>query len=291
MIYDITLRIAYSYASMADADHQILRMMPADLPGEQRVILSNLAIDPLPSERQHRMDFFDNDCVDIAFSAPVAQTEFVMKARVERFEPVDLLDESPDLEGLADELDALETVTGLSPHNFRFSSPRIQRDTEIGDWAHGIATGHQSTFSIADAICTAIYQEMTFDAEATTVDTPVQESFKNRRGVCQDYTHIAISALRDLGIPAGYVSGFLRTIPPEGQPRLEGADAMHAWVMAWCGSSMGWVEFDPTNAIRAGLDHVVIARGRDYFDVAPVKGALRTSGTQTTTQAVDMIAG
>ncbi|MBD8891002.1 transglutaminase family protein [Roseibium litorale] len=291
MIYDITLRITYSYDSMADADHQILRMIPADLPGEQRVILSNLSIEPQPCERLGRQDFFGNGCVDIAFSDPVSETVFVMKSRVERQEPNNFLDESPDLAGLADELDSFQSVAGLSPHNFRFNSPRIERDTEIGDWARGLIKEGQSVLAIADAVCMAIHSEMTFDPEATTVDTPVLKSFKGRRGVCQDYTHIAISALRDLGIPAGYVSGFLRTIPPEGQPRLEGADAMHAWVMAWCGSSMGWVEFDPTNAMRAGLDHVVIARGRDYFDVAPVKGALRTAGSQTTTQAVDMIAG
>ena len=121
------------------------------------------------------------------------------------------------------------------------------------------------------------------------METPTREAFDNRHGVCQDFTHIMIAGLRGLGVPAGYVSGFLRTEPPPGKPRLEGADAMHAWVRAWCGIEAGWIKYDPTNAMMVGQDHIVIARGRDYFDVAPVKGVSRSSGTQTTKQAVDVI--
>ena len=98
-----------------------------------------------------------------------------------------------------------------------------------------------------------------------------------------------IACLRGIGVPAGYVSGFLRTNPPPGQPRLEGADAMHAWVRAWCGWETGWIEFDPTNAVVAGTDHILVARGRDYGDVAPVKGVLRIAGAQKTEHAVDVI--
>ena len=98
-----------------------------------------------------------------------------------------------------------------------------------------------------------------------------------------------IACLRGVGIPAGYVSGFLRTDPPPGQPRLEGADAMHAWVRAWCGWETGWIEYDPTNAVVAGTDHILVARGRDYGDVAPVKGVLRIAGEQTSEQAVDVV--
>jgi transglutaminase-like putative cysteine protease len=130
---------------------------------------------------------------------------------------------------------------------------------------------------------------MRFDAKATDADTSPAEAFEKRHGVCQDFSHIMIACLRGTGIPAGYVSGYLRTLPPAGQPRLQGADAMHAWVRAWCGTGMGWVEFDPTNAMMAGLDHVVVARGRDYSDVSPVKGVLRTPGGQTSRQAVDIV--
>jgi transglutaminase-like putative cysteine protease len=130
---------------------------------------------------------------------------------------------------------------------------------------------------------------MTFDPKATDVLTEPAEAFARRRGVCQDFSHIMIAALRGLGIPAGYVSGFLRTIPPRGKRRLEGADAMHAWVQAWCGAEMGWVEYDPTNDLAVAADHIVVARGRDYADVAPVTGALRISGPHKSTQKVDVV--
>ncbi|WP_034007179.1 transglutaminase-like domain-containing protein, partial [Pseudomonas aeruginosa] len=121
------------------------------------------------------------------------------------------------------------------------------------------------------------------------VDTPVAEAFDMRAGVCQDFSHIMIAGLRGLGIPAGYVSGFLRTIPPAGKERLEGADATHAWVRVWCGLQLGWQEFDPTNAIPAGNDHITISHGRDYGDVSPISGVLKTSGAHEATQAVDVI--
>jgi transglutaminase-like putative cysteine protease len=121
------------------------------------------------------------------------------------------------------------------------------------------------------------------------VDTPATEAFAKQRGVCQDFSHIMIACLRGIGIPAGYVSGFLRTLPPPGKPKLEGADAMHAWVHAWCGDAAGWVEFDPTNDCFVGADHIVVARGRDYSDVAPIKGAMRIAGDQKSRQAVDVI--
>ena len=135
----------------------------------------------------------------------------------------------------------------------------------------------------------ALNRDMSFDAKATSVETSHEEAFEARHGVCQDFSHVMIAALRSVGIPAGYVSGFLRTRPPEGRPRLSGADAMHAWVRAWCGPALGWVEYDPTNAVDAGEDHVVVAYGRDYSDVSPVKGVLKSATAQESRQAVDVI--
>ncbi|MCB1383657.1 MAG: transglutaminase family protein [Notoacmeibacter sp.] len=289
MLYDVSVRITYDYEASADAGRHLLRLMPADMPGQQRVIASSLTVDPVPDERVRRSDFFGNACDEIAYRLPVGDTVFHMRARVERREADSLLDVSPGPDGLARELAGFLSLDATSPHHFRPRSPRVPPVTEISQWARAAAAGHATIFATASALCDAVHKAMTFDATATAVDTPVAVAFAKKRGVCQDYTHITIAALRSLGIPAGYVSGLLRTIPPKGGERLEGADAMHAWVMVWCGNEMGWVEFDPTNRMRAGEDHIVIARGRDYHDVAPVKGLLRSSGGQKTHQEVDVV--
>ena len=289
MLYDVTLRITYEYDHPADSGRHVICVVPAELPGEQHVISSSLDISPKPAERFARKDFFGNSETELVFQDAVTSTVFRMRARVERTSPDPLLDVSPGIASLSREIESIYSVLPDTPHHYRHGSQRVKPDAVITAWAKHVVGSGYSVFASAKSICDALHAEMTFDPEATVVDTPYQQAFNMRRGVCQDFTHIAIAALRGVGIPAGYVSGFLRTIPPKGEERLEGADAMHAWVRAWCGQDMGWVEFDPTNAMLAGGDHIVIARGRDYSDVAPVRGAMRMYGSQTTTQSVDVV--
>ncbi|MFV0359788.1 transglutaminase family protein [Tropicimonas sp.] len=289
MLYDIRMEIAYTYQSPAGSGRQLLRLMPADLPDLQRLIAGSLTIEPEPSERLFRQDFFGNQTVEVALAGPLHASRFAVSARVERQVAGRLLDMSPDLDGLARDLAGLATLSLDSPHHFLGNSPRIVLHPEMSAYARRATSGAGTVCEAVRRLGQAIHADFTFDAEATDVDTPAIAAFERRKGVCQDFTHIMISCLRGIGIPAGYVSGFLRTVPPVGQPRLEGADAMHAWVRAWCGPEMGWIEYDPTNALEIGGDHVVIARGRDYSDVAPVRGVLRLSGEQRTGQKVDVI--
>lgn len=288
MLYDIKLTTKCNYARPA-AGRQLLRVMPADgLPG-QRLIAGSIDIGPRPAERSDRYDYFGNRTTEILFVEPSDEMEFIVRARVERIADPTALDLSPDLVGLRRDLEATRSVDPQSPHHFLDTSPMVARSAAVADYVRAIAPRAGTTREIVSAVNLALHRDMTYDSEATEVDTPLDEAFEKRRGVCQDFTHIMIAGLRDLGIPAGYVSGFLRTEPPKGKPRLEGADAMHAWVQAWCGREAGWVEFDPTNAMPAGADHVVVARGRDYSDVPPVRGMLRTAGGQEISQAVDVI--
>ncbi len=289
MLYDVGLTITYSYESPAIAGRHLLRLAPGDLPGAQRRISSWLEVSPEPSERTDFRDFFGNEAAEIVFREAHDEIAFRVSARIERIALAPSLDLSPDLPGLAREIAECRGLGPESPHHFIAPSPRIDRVPEAVAFAREAVVPGSTAMRAVEAVGVALHEQMTYDPEATKVDTAPADAFRRRHGVCQDYAQIMIAALRGVGIPAGYVSGFLRTTPPPGRPRLEGADAMHAWIRAWCGWETGWIEFDPTNATIVGSNHIEIARGRDYGDVSPVLGVLRISGAQTTEQAVDVL--
>ncbi len=289
MLYDVTLRIAYDYDNAADASRQIMRLMPLELAAEQRLIAGAQTVEPKPQEWTNRTDFFGNRHVELSFTQAHRKIIFTMQSRVERFGAELRKSRTARMSELPAEIAAYRALDNCAPHHFLGRSPRVPLERPTTDYARKLTAKDPSIFDAITIIGTALHGDMHYDPEATTVETPMLEAFERRHGVCQDYSHVMIAALRGIGIPAGYVSGFLRTIPPPGQPRLEGADAMHAWVRAWAGHETGWVEFDPTNAVLAGADHIVVARGRDYSDVAPVKGIMRTYGKHSSKQSVDVI--
>ena len=290
MLYDIHLRMSYAFGDAAASGRQLLRIIPRSVPGRQRIIATSLDLLPRPHERADTIDFFGNAVVETAYREVQGGLAFQVQARVDRdFAPA-TLDLSPKLEGLDAILMRHRSLAPLSPHHFTGPSRRVFADEAIAAYARAVTDGAMTVLQAATAINDALFRDMRFDPEATHVDTTAGEAFAKRHGVCQDFSHVMITALRTVGIPAGYVSGYLRTRPPEGQTRLEGADAMHAWVTAWCGEEAGWVDLDPTNGIVVANDHVVVAVGRDYADVAPVSGVLKIAGTQVITQAVDVVA-
>lgn len=290
MLYDITLHITQRYNSPAVGARQVARLVPPTIPGEQDVIAAVLDIAPQPDERIDRVDFFGNGVVEVAYRAAQECIEFKLTARVRRHPIERSLLPAPDIAGLAGEILRVRSLGPDAPHHFLPPSPRVPILADVAAYAREVIPPGCSVLEAVETIGLALHRDLSFDPKATKVDTPMAEAFAARHGVCQDFSHIMIGTLRSLGVPAGYVSGFLRTIPPKGQERLQGADAMHAWVRAWCGPEIGWVEYDPTNACFAGTDHVLIARGRDYSDVSPVKGVLRTAGPQAAEHAVDVIA-
>ena len=161
-------------------------------------------------------------------------------------------------------------------------------DPEIRDYARASFPPGRPILAGALDLMRRIKDDFVYEIGATTVSTTPPMSFALRRGVCQDFAHIMISGLRGIGLPAAYVSGYLRTVPKSGAPGLQGADAMHAWVSVWCGAEAGWYGLDPTNAVLAGDDHVVVAIGRDYADVAPIDGVVFASGGQRIDDAVSV---
>ena len=289
MLYDLSLHMGYLYDSFAFNARHIIRVMPLSIPDRQRLIAGALSVEPLPEERAAFTDFFQHPAASILIRAPHERLDIRMKARVQVDAVTVSADFSPTLDKLPGELGNCWSLGADSPHHFLGSSPRLPEEPAISAYARAMELKNRTVLEIARAMCRRIHRDFTYDPKATTVDTTPAQAFALKRGVCQDFSHVMITALRSLGIPAGYVSGYLRTIPPPGKERLEGADAMHAWVRIWCGGLAGWVEYDPTNDIPAGTDHIVVGYGRDYSDVAPVIGALKSYGRQKTLQAVDVI--
>lgn len=288
MLYDIKLHLHYDYDAAAGVSRHHVHVAPLTIPGVQRVIASSLSFSPRPTERSDFLDFFGNAVTSIAFRGVYDALDMRMSARVSVSRPEPGLDVSPTLGDLGGEIAAVRSLSPDAPHHFLSASDHVDLDAAITAYAKESLAARSAT-AIANDFCNRIHADFAYDNEATTVATKATDAFALKRGVCQDFSHVMIAGLRGLGIPAGYVSGFLRTIPPPGKERLEGADAMHAWVKVWCGREAGWQEFDPTNGMRASNDHITVGCGRDYADVAPIVGVLKTAGNHTGEQAVDVI--
>jgi transglutaminase-like putative cysteine protease len=289
VLYDVRLELHYDYEASVHGDRHLVRVTPVSIPNIQRVIASSLSFEPRPQQESTFSDYFGNLVTTIAYSGYHDHLDVRLSARVQVEDLHNPADLSPSLAGLKQELATLWSVAPGSPQHFLSKSPRVPLDTALTDYAQSSVDTTPSVYAAAHDLCMRIHKDFKYDKDATKVDTGPVEAFALKRGVCQDFAHVMIAGLRGLGIPAGYVSGFLRTVPPKGKPRLEGSDAMHAWVRVWCGQHTGWVEFDPTNAMLAGADHITIGHGRDYSDISPIVGVLRTSGEHTAKQSVDVV--
>ncbi|MGY3670881.1 transglutaminase family protein (plasmid) [Marinovum sp. KMM 9989] len=288
MIYSIRLTISHRYDQPAANSRHLISVVPKTIPGRQHLTTHLLEVFPEPDERSEGTDFFGNQETNCTIKGAHRDMSIKLACHVEMMQPAPWLDLSPTVEELRRAWEACRDLGPGSPVHFLGPTLRLSPDGAIADFARSTIDPKASVAANVLAFGQALHDLMTFDASATTVDTDASEAFRLKRGVCQDFTHIMIIGLQALDIPSGYVSGYLRTLPPEGQEKLEGVDAMHAWVRAWCGPEQGWIEYDPTNATLVGSDHVVVGFGRDYSDVSPVSGHLRLSGGQKNAQAVDV---
>jgi transglutaminase-like putative cysteine protease len=288
MIYDVRQTTTYVYETAVTRARHVLRLLPVAR-DRQRVTAAMLDIDPIPVSRRETTDFFRNWRTVAELEEPHETLTVKLAARVSvaALAPADP-ETSPPWECVRAEAYASEDIGPASPVHFIHPSRQVSLDPEIRDYARESFPRGRPVFAGAVELMQRIKNDFAYEPGATTVTTTPSMSFALRRGVCQDFAHVMIAGLRGLGLPASYVSGFLRTIPRPGAVRLAGADAMHAWVMVWCGAT-GWWGLDPTNALIAGEDHVVLAIGRDYADVAPIDGVVLASGRQRLTTAVDVI--
>ncbi len=289
MRYRLRHRVTYIYETPVPESHQIMRMLPVDRQG-QTVDVATLQITPEPLSRRKFTDFFGNAAIGATINVP--HNELVVETRgdvvIDRPDP-NGLERTPDWQNVRDSAGFAGNIAPGSPVHFIFPSPLVPLNKEITNYAALSFNAGAPVGLAALDLARRIADDFAYDPQATDVTTPIDVSFGARAGVCQDFAHIMVCGLRGLGIPSRYVSGYLRTTPAPGLPRLAGADATHAWVDVWCGSQIGWLGFDPTNALAVHNDHIVLALGRDYADVAPIEGVIRLVGGHDLKVEVDVL--
>lgn len=255
----------------------------------QQVDTFSLTIDPEPSICMRRIDSFRNPVHLFSFNEGYQRLSVTATSVVTVTEmPLPESQLSLPWEQLASGVKNHATSEDRDAAEFEFASPRIFWSADKRRYAmESFLPGRSMRDALLD-LTSRIHTEFVYDSRATTVNTPVDEVFRLRRGVCQDFAHLQIAMLRSLGIPARYVSGYLRTVPPEGQPRLVGADASHAWLSAYCGNGQ-WLDVDPTNNTICSTDHITLAWGRDYGDVPPLTGVFIGGGKHRLVVNVDVL--
>jgi transglutaminase-like putative cysteine protease len=288
LIYKIRHRTTYAYEAEVTFARCVLRLTPTSSQ-HQTVLASAVTVTPRASETVRRLGPFGEPTLTLLIDRPHTALVIEATARVDVHSPEIVVDGAPAWEAVRDAAYLADGVDAASPAAFLYPTRRTPVAPAITDYARSSFPPGRPVVEAAADLMARIKTEFVYDSKATDVSTLAVEAFQARRGVCQDFAHVMISGLRGLGLPAAYVSGYLRTNPPPGRPRLEGADATHAWVSLWCGQSRGWIGFDPTNDLLVRDDHVVLATGRDYADVAPIDGIILSPGEQKLKVEVDVI--
>ncbi len=289
MIYDIVHLTRYTYNGPVVVNDCVLRLRPRSEPG-QLVLAFRVEAQPTPRDWGEHSDAFANRVARMRIETPHREMSIKSISRVEiaRAAPP-LAALTPAWETVAAEAVDTQSLAPDSPAFALYPSRLVSLFPAAAAYARESFTDRRPIYEAAVELTKRIYKDFAFDSKATEVTTSPAQAFEARRGVCQDFAHVMIAGLRGLGLPALYVSGYIRTIPPPGKARLQGADASHAWVAVWCGPAYGWLGLDPTNAIPEGDDHIVVARGRDYADVPPVEGVVLSYGGHELDVEVDVI--
>jgi transglutaminase-like putative cysteine protease len=288
MIYEVSHVTHVEYDAQVRFARFNLRLEPAPWPGQQ---VSGFALTVEPAaDLSGYPSSYPATVTRAIIDEPLYELTISSRFTVSVGEAMlDMPSEDLVIGDVAQRARAVQDLGAAAPGTYLHRSPLVPGSAEIGQWAGDLLGRDGPALESALLLARRIQDEFHYDADATEADTPVADAFAMRRGVCQDFTHILISALRWAGLPAAYASGYLRTLPPPGQPRLVGVDAMHAWAMLWCGPQRGWVGIDPTNGCIAGADHIFVGMGRDYLDVAPIDGVFIGEGAQRLKTSVDVV--
>ena len=272
VLYHVRHVTEVNYDALVNLARFNLRLKPVEWPG-QELLDHRLEVMPMPKTITNETGPFVVNLARLTLDKPTASLVVTSEFRVRVDRPVtDVGMAAPSLDEVRRQARLTHGLTPRDPASYLFGSPIAAMAPEIAEWASPHFSDGNSVVTCATGLMLAINGQFAYDSKATRADTPPVQAFRKRHGVCQDFAHVMIIALRHYGIPAAYVSGYLRTIPPPGRARLVGADATHAWVNVWCGNEHGWIGFDPTNAMLVGNDHIFTAMGRDFADVSPLDG-------------------
>ena len=285
MLLHVTHETRYDYVPPVETAQHLAHLKPLAT-ASQKLVSHTLAIWPEPAQRNESPDLYGN--ARAFFALDTTHEELVVTAQsvVETSKPVLGPDAARELpwEQVRERFRYRKGTRYDPASDFVFPSPYVPRHDDFAAYARPSFAPGLPTFDVAMDLCLRIYREFDYDPDSTEVNTPAVDALAQRGGVCQDFAHIMIGCFRTMGLPARYVSGYLLTQPPPGQPRLVGADASHAWVSVYLPGLEGagdWADFDPTNGRQPGEDYVTLAIGRDYSDVSPMRGVLHGGARHT----------
>jgi transglutaminase-like putative cysteine protease len=289
MLLHVTHETRYEYSPPVETAQHLAHLKPLAT-DSQRLVSHMLAIEPQPAQRSEQPDVYGNTRAFFALESTHDSLVVTAESVVETSTPLlaaGIAREMP-WEAVRERFRYRKDATFDPASEFVFPSPYVPRHGDFAAYARASFAPERPTFDVAMNLTERMYRDFAYDADSTEINTPAVEALAQRKGVCQDFAHIMIACFRAMGLPARYVSGYLLTQPPPGQPRLVGADASHAWVSVYLpsedegrDSAGGWAEFDPTNGRQPGEDYVALAIGRDYSDVSPMRGVLHGGARHT----------
>ncbi len=278
MLLQLTHQTHYQYTpAVENADHLLHLSPPSN--ARQTVLRHHIDISPTPNHLRETQDIYGNRCCFFSLQASHDQLSVTAHSTMRTHTPFEAATEQLAWEQVRDKFRYRAGTAYNTASEFLFPSPYVPRDAGFADFARASFTPGMPLQSAAAHLMTHIHQTMAYDGDSTDVNTPALAALRQGKGVCQDFAHILVACCRAMGLPARYVSGYMLTEPPPGQPRLIGCDASHAWASVYCpgidGQNGEWFDFDPTNNRVPGEDYVTLATGRDFLDVSPLRGVIR----------------
>jgi transglutaminase-like putative cysteine protease len=289
-VYRVRHQTSYVYDVPVLHAHHLAHLRPRRL-DYQTTRRTLLEITPAPRDQHRQEDYFGNDCDVLEVLSPHERFDIIATSEVE-------VHERPVLARIAEEPFKSRTWTEVAgqlardarilfAREYCFDSPLVRAHPMLREYAEPSFGEDRPLLDSVLELNDRVHSDFSYEPATTDISTPLAQVMRERRGVCQDFAHVMVGCLRSVGLAARYVSGYLETVPPPGQPRLVGSDASHAWVAAFF-PSLGWLDLDPTNGLLPNQSHITVSYGRDFSDVSPLKGVVLGGGRHSVKVGVDV---